>query len=165
MDGGCTSIWLKEPMTFSQKKTLFEYEKCLDSLSPGILKGYSFWWKLKPVDCFSRYEQRQFKKHLGSEIMEEISICGLADPMFRAVEAIMKEFGGYYTFRIDNEARQYLKGEYYAIRKFNKLGILIYSYHIVDWEFIAGYFNRNDEDDIRYVYDMRRIRSSDRTQT
>jgi len=157
MDGGYTSIWLKEPLTFTQKKVLHHYERYLSSLSPGKIRSYSFWWKLKPADRFSRYEQKQFKKYLGSEIKEEISICGLADPLFRSVEAIMKEFGGYYIYSIDGATEKYLKGKYYAIRKRNKLGIPGYAYHILNWEFIANYFNQKDEDDIRYVYDIERI--------
>ncbi len=66
----------------------------------------------------------------------------------------MKFFGGYYIYGIDWETEQYLKGEYYAIRKHNKLGIPVYAYHMASWEFIAGYFNKMDGDDIREVYSI-----------
>ena len=152
MDGGCTSIWLKRPMTFAQKKIIYRYEQYLASL--GEMKIHSFYWKLKPADCFTDYEQQQFKKYLGSEIQEELVICGLADPLFRAVEAIMQTFGWYYKYEITEETEPYLKGKYYAIRKRNKLGTPVYAYHILDWEFVAGYFNQMDEDDIRGVYSL-----------
>lgn len=74
--------------------------------------------------------------------------------MFRSVEAIMKEFGGYYIYSIDSETEPYLKGDYYAIRKRNKLGIPRYAYHILDWEFIAAYFNQMDGKDIKEVYSI-----------
>ena len=152
MDGGCTSIWLKEPMTFAQKKIIYKYERYLASLGP--MKIHSFYWKLKPATEFSKYEQQQFKRYLGSGIKEEMVICGLADPLFRSVESIMKEFGGYYIYSIDSETEQYLKGKYYAIRKRNKVGVSVYAYHILDWEFIAAYFNQMDDDDIREVYSI-----------
>lgn len=154
MDGGCTSIWFKRPLTFAQKKIINKYEQYLASLGPK--KIHSFYWRLKPADGFTKYEQEQFRKHLGSEIKEEFVICGLADPLFRSVEAIMEVFGGYYIHSIDNETEQYLKGKYYAIRKRNKLGMPSYAYHILDWQFVAGYFNQKDGDDIRWLYDIAR---------
>ena len=69
----------------------------------------------------------------------------------------MKFFGAYYIYNIDWEMQEYVRGEYYAIRKRNNSGVSVYAYHILDWEFIAAYFNRMDEDDIRYVYDIERI--------
>jgi len=155
MDGGCTSIWLKRPMTFAQKKIIYRYESYLASL--GQMKIHSFYWKLKPADGFTKYEQQQFRKYLGSEIKEELVICGLADPLFRAVEAIMQTFGWYYKYEISEETEPYLKGKYFTIRKRNKLGVPVYAYHILDWQFIAAYFNRMDENYIRYVYDIDRL--------
>ncbi len=83
-----------------------------------------------------------------------IQICGLADPLFRSVEAITKDFGGFYIHSIDNEKEQYLKRKYFPIRKRNRLGFPIYAYHLVSWEFVAGYFNQMDYDDIREVYSI-----------
>ena len=152
MDGGCTSIWLKEPLTFAQKKIIYRYERYLASL--GEMKIHSFYWKLKPANSYSKYEQKQFKKYLGTEIKQELVICGLADPLFRSVEAIMKFFGGYYTYNIDWEMQEYVRGEYYVIRKRNKLGVPVYAYHILDWQFIASYFNQMDGQEIRNLYDI-----------
>jgi len=152
MDGGCTSIWFRKPLTFAKKKIIYRYERYLALL--GEMKIHSFYWKLKPADSFSRYEQNQFKDYLGSEIEEEMVVCGLADPLFRSVEAIMKFFGGYYIYPIDWQMQEYVRGEYYAIRKRNKVGISVYAYHILDWEFIAAYFNQMDGDDIREVYSL-----------
>ena len=115
------------------------------------MKIRSFYWKLKPAEGFSRYEQKQFKRCLGTEIKQELVICGLADPLFRSVESIMKEFNSYYIYSIDSKTEEFLKGEYYAIRKRNKLGVPVYAYHILDWEFIAAYFNRMDGIDIKGV--------------
>ncbi|TFH38152.1 MAG: hypothetical protein E4G95_04135 [Bacteroidia bacterium] len=77
--------------------------------------------------------------------------------MFRATEAIMKYFGGYYSHQIDDDDAKYLIGEYYAIRKRNKWGLPVYDYHLVDWEFIAGYFNQMDDEGIRNVYSIERF--------
>jgi len=44
--------------------------------------------------------------------------------------------------------------EYYAIRKRNKLGMPVYAYHLLDWQFVAGYFNQMYGDDIREVYSI-----------
>ena len=73
----------------------------------------------------------------------------------------MKFFGGYYIYNIDWEMYEYLRGEYYAIRKRNNVGMPVYAYHILDWEFIAAYFNRTDDDDIREAYSMLRFFFSD----
>ncbi|MEA1888079.1 MAG: hypothetical protein U9N72_12810 [Bacteroidota bacterium] len=72
---------------------------------------------------FSKYEEKKFKRYLGTKIKQELVICGLADPLFRSVEAIMKFFGGYYIYSIDCEMQEYLRSEYYAIRNRNKLGV------------------------------------------
>lgn len=89
-------------------------------------------------------------KHM---VERTITIC-TANQLFRSFEAIMKFFGGYYIYNIDWEMHEYLRGEYYAIRKRNKLGVPVYAYHIFDWEFIAAYFNRMDGVDIREVYSI-----------
>jgi hypothetical protein len=66
----------------------------------------------------------------------------------------MKFFGGYYIYNIDWETQEYLRGEYYAIRKRNNVGIPVYAYHILNWAFIAGYFNQMDRKEIREVYSI-----------
>jgi len=33
-----------------------EFEYSLNPLSPGTIRSYSFWGKLKPVNGFSKYE-------------------------------------------------------------------------------------------------------------
>ena len=66
----------------------------------------------------------------------------------------MKFFGGYYTYNIDWEMQEYVRGEYYVIRKRNKLGVPVYAYHILDWQFIASYFNQMDGQEIRNLYDI-----------
>ena len=81
----------------------------------------------------------------------------LKDPLLRSVEAIMKFFGGYYIYSIDWETQEFLTGEYYAIRKHNKLGIAVYDYHLVDWQFIAGYFNQLDDEKIGNLYSIERF--------
>jgi len=35
-----------------------------------------------------------------------------------------------------------------------KNSISVYAYHILDWQFVAAYFNQMDDDDIREVYDL-----------
>ena len=45
----------------------------------------------------------QVKQAPGCESKREIRIFGLAGPMFRAAEAIMKYFGGYYKMHITDD--------------------------------------------------------------
>ena len=75
-------------------------------------KGYSFSYEYRQPVIDTRYERNQIKSKLGFIPQQEIQICGLADPMFRATEAIMKYFGGYYKQPIDDDSAQYLIGEY-----------------------------------------------------
>jgi len=81
--------------------------------------------------------------------------------MFRAAEAIMKYFDGYYQMHITYDIARYLVGKYYAIRKRNKLGIPVYNYHLVNWEFIASYFNVLDCDEVRNIYSIERFKNNE----
>jgi len=69
----------------------------------------------------------------------------------------MKYFNGYYKQHIDAEMVKCLEGEYHVINERNKWGIPRYSYHLVDCEFISGYFNRMDDEKIRNVCSIDRF--------
>jgi len=151
---GETYIFLLEPITDYHIDLIDNYEDYL--LSFGQDKGYSFVWEHFTADVNSYY-QKQYVKHLGTEIKYKIKIWGKGEPIFRTVEALMKYLGAYYIHRIDKWTRPYLSGKYYKIYKRSKIGIPIYSLHLVDWEFIASYFNRTDSDEIRDIYNIARF--------
>jgi len=151
---GYTVISLLEPITEYQIDLINHYEEYL--MSFGQEKGYSFWWEHRPAKVNSYYQQ-QYVKHLGTEIKYEITIWGKGEPIFRTVEALLKYFGGYYVYGIDKWTRPYLRGKYFKIYKHSRIGIPVYSFHLVDWEFIAGYFNGNDTEEIRDIYDIARF--------
>lgn len=58
--------------------------------------GYSFSYEYREPKFVSKFEYNQVESKLGYIPGQEIMICSLADPMFRAAEAIMKYFEGCY---------------------------------------------------------------------
>jgi len=154
MDGGCLCIWLHKPLTDEQMLLMKQYELYLQNL--GL--GYSFSYDLRLPDIKTRFEMRQVKRVIGYIPEQEIFICGLADPMFRATEAILKYFNGCLSISFDISGFCNPIGKCYAIRKRNKHFFLFtrISYHLVDWEFVAGYWNRFDDQGIRDVYSIKR---------
>ena len=153
MDRGCISVWVEKQLTLNERLLLQKYEYFL--MDYGL--GYSFSYEYRGPKFSSKYERKQVESALGFITGQEIMICGLADPMFIAAEAIMKYFHGNYQMHITNDIAQYLKGEYYAIRKRIKFGIPKDEYYLVDWQFIAGYFNQMDDEKIRNVYSIERL--------
>ena len=157
MDGGCLSVWVEKQLTLNERLLLQKYEYYL--MDYGL--GYSFSYEYRQPEIRTRYERKQIQSQLGFIPQQEIQICGLADPMFRSAEAIMKYFNGYYQQHISEDERKYLNPKCIAIRKRNKLGIRKYVYHLVDWQFIANYFNQLDTDKVRNVYDLDRFRRNE----
>ena len=88
MDGGCISVWVDKQLTLNERLLLQKYEYFL----MDYRKGYSFSYEYRQPVIDTRYERNQIQSKLGFIPQQEILICGLADPMFRAAEAIMKYF-------------------------------------------------------------------------
>jgi len=125
-------------------------------MSFGWEKGYSFVWRHGPIEV-STYYQEQYIKHLGTGLKYEITIWGKGEPIFRTIEALMKYFGGYYTYGMDKTTLPYLRGKYYEIYKPGKDGNPEYVFHLVDWEFIAAYFNGTDDEKVKDIYNLSRF--------
>jgi hypothetical protein len=156
MDGGCISIWVEKQLTLNERLLLQKYEYFL--MDYGL--GYSFSYEFRQPIIDTRFERKQIQSHLGFIPQQEIQICGLADPMFRAAEAIMKYFNGYYKMAHDDDISQ-AKGKHYRIKKRNRFGIPVYNYHLVNWEYIGSYFNVLDSDKIRNVYSFERFKRNE----
>jgi hypothetical protein len=158
MDGGCITVWVEKQLTLNERLLLQKYEYFL----MDYRKGYSFSYEYRQPVIDTRFERKQIKSKLGFIPQQEIQICGLADPMFRAAEAIMKYFNGYYQQRIDSDDEtKALNNKCYEIRKCNKFGLPRYDYHLVNWEFMSDYFNQTDSDKVRNVYDIDRFRRNE----
>ena len=156
MDGGCISVWVEKQLTLNERLLLQKYEYFL--MDYGL--GYSFSYEYRQPEIRTRYERKQIKSQLGFIPQQEIQICGLADPMFRAAEAIMKYFNGYYKM-VDPDDISKANGKHYVINRCNRFGILVYAYHLVNWDFIACYFNVLDSDKVRNVYDLDRFKRNE----
>ncbi len=77
--------------------------------------------------------------------------------MFRAIEAIIKYFNAYLEIDLGDSDIDRPIGECYAIKSYNKFLRENHIYHLVNWEFVAEYFNKNDDKEIRDVYSLDRF--------
>jgi hypothetical protein len=148
--GACFSIWLNRTLTTYEKSLLKEYEIYLMRIKN---KRYSFMHEFK-VPFITNYEKSQLLKTIGYVPEEEIYICGLATPLLRSMEAILKHFGGYAQIGAGDDPT--VEGESYEIRKTN-----IYfphrrynKYYLSDWRIIASFYNRYDPLEIKKIYSI-----------
>ena len=146
--GACFSIWLKRTLTHQEKSLLKEYENYLMKY-----KGFSFIYEIR-IPVITKHEEKQLLNTIGYLPDEEISISGLATPLFRAIEAILKYFGGYAKIGASNYPN--LKGECYEIRKSNIYfpHLLGNKYYLSDWEIIANEYNLDDTPEIKETYSI-----------
>jgi len=149
MDGGTISIWLKELLTDEQKIFIKGYEDYLQTFK----QGYSFIWKYQKPSIQKDNLLNRMNTLLGFTPKQELLISGLANPMFRSAEQLMKNLNGYYvhgsTKDISNE-----DGVITLLEKYlNDFDETQYKY-IVDWRFFEGYFNRFDDEEIRAIYNI-----------
>ena len=146
--GACFSIWLKRSLTLQEKSLLKEYEIYLEQF-----KRYSFSHDFK-VPFITEYEKKQLRNTIGYIPEEEIYICGLATPLFRSIEAILKYFGGY--AQIGPGDNPLVKGICHKIRKngiyFPHLKGNIY--YLIDWELLANVYNLYDTPEIKEIYSI-----------
>jgi len=89
MDGGCLDIWLKDELSESSKRVLSCYEGYINSFSNA------FSIKFESPEIKTKYEEKQIVNALGYIPKQQIAICGWADTIFPAFEAIMKKYGGF----------------------------------------------------------------------
>ena len=154
-DGGCMGIWPEKKLSRDDKHLLFNYAEYINRISDYFKIEFR---KTKPK---STKEKMLIEKILGSYPEEEIHICGWADDIFPAFEAILERFGGYLNISIGAEPEVFerLKGHWHKIKyNINDLPPIDYcSYHLIDYEFVKGYFNESSTEDERRKYSLERV--------
>lgn len=123
--------------------------------------GYSFSYEFREPKIKSRFERKQIISKIEYFPGQEIQICGLADPMFRATEAILKYFGGYLTMRIKADKISNKEGVIHQIYKRTKFAKRIFSYSLLDWQIVANYYNILDDQKIRIIYSIDRFEKNE----
>lgn len=151
--GACLSIWFKGAFTIHEKLILKKYEIYLRQYTNGLSFIYEF-----KVPFITKYEQSQFLKTIGYIPEEEISICALATPLFRAVEAILKFYGGFakICFADVYKDNPDLKGICHVIQKSNleEDHPSMSTYQLIDWELTFNLYNCYDPPEIREIYSI-----------
>lgn len=137
-------IWLERPLSTEEKTLLINYENYLMQF-----KGYSFIHEFK-VSCITTHEKNQLHNSIGYIPEEEICISGLATPVFRSIEAILKHFGGYAKIGPGNDP--IVNGKWYKIRESN--GNI---YYLSNWEILNNTYNLNDSASIKEIYSIQRL--------
>lgn len=155
--GACFSLLLSKTLTPPEKYLLNSYANYLHKAK----FGYSFIHSFK-IPKFSSAEKKQLLNTIGYIPEEEIYICGLATPLFRSIEAILANFGGYAKIDIMKALKKHpeLKGEYHRIRKRKYISdLLIYSsYTLINWEIVGMYFNNDDPKEIKEIYSFKNFK-------
>jgi hypothetical protein len=148
-EGACFSVYLGRTLTAEEKSILNEFESYLQQYKIR----YSFIHSFK-IPSFTKYEKGQLLQIMGFIPEEELYICGLATPLFRSIEAILKYYGGY--AEIGPGYDETVKGNFHKIRKtqiyFNHFYPV--SYYLSDWEIIANVYNQDDPPEIRRIYSI-----------
>jgi len=150
--GGCMAIWLKNKLPLKEKGLLFNYGYYINSFST------EFSIKFRNPVIKTEYEKRQILEAIGYLPVQEIYICGWANAIFPAFEAIMRRFGGYLHISVgaDKEVYYRLKGHWHRIRKRTSYipPIGISDYHLLDLKFLAEYFNELSDDKERDLFSL-----------
>jgi hypothetical protein len=147
--GACFSIWLKNPLTTQEKSLLEEYQLNLHQYN----MGYSFMYEFKEP-YITKFEKDQLLKTIRFVPREEIYICGLATPLFRSMEAILKYFGGFAQLGPGDDPQ--VKGVCHLVRKNRTYfpGLKYNAYYLIDWEIVANAYNQSDPPEIREIYSL-----------
>jgi hypothetical protein len=152
--GACFDVWLSRSLTTREKGLLMEYEVYLMGFKH---KGYSFSQKFK-IPTFTKFEKKQLLSSIGYVPEEELFICGLATPLFRSIEAILKHFGGYAKIGISDIYKEQpeIIGKCYEIRKGRSDPNYKYikQYQLIDWEMISNVYNKDDPPEIKEIYSI-----------
>ncbi len=157
-DGACFNIWLRTSLTDREKSLLKEYEIFFQPYGHRFSFVHGF-----KILYLTNYEKSQLLKTIGYIPEEELYICGLATPLFRSIEAILKYFGGFAKIGSgETKDNPEIKGVYYEIRKsrlyYNHLYPL--SYYLIDWEIVANVYNTYDTPKIREFYSIQNFVSN-----
>jgi hypothetical protein len=152
--GACFDVWLYRTLTTKEKTLLKEYEMYLESFKN---MDYSFGYEFK-VQVFTKFEKKQLLDTIGYVPEEEIYICGLATPLFRSIEAILKHFGGYAKIGLGEIYKEQpaINGRCFEIRKSKSDPYYKYikRFQLIDWEMLANVYNLNDPPEIKEIYSI-----------
>lgn len=155
--GACFSIWLRGPLTIQEKLILTKYEIYLDQSKSY---GYSFMYEFR-VPIITKYEEVQLLNTIGYIPQAEIQICGLATPLFRSIEAILKYFGGYAKIGVGDIYKEQpgISGKCFNIDKNQEAQDYQYipRYQLIDWEMVANVHNLDDPPEIKEIYSFNNI--------
>ncbi len=152
MDGGCLSIWRKNPLSISEKNRLKKYAAGINRRST------SFSIQIEEPEPIKPNIKEQVINVFGGLPEEEITICGLADFLFMAAEEILKNFGGYLQIGIGETREAVLAIEGEVIELFERIktspphenpGLLL-----VDYLFVSNYFNNKPNIKIREICNL-----------
>jgi hypothetical protein len=151
--GACFELWLDQTLTKQEKYLLRGYEEYLHKCK----FGYSFMHSFK-IPKYSVAEKKQLLNTIGYIPEEVIYVCGLATPLFRSIEAILKFYGGYLKMGTRNILKNHpdIKGRCFTIRKKKYLSniLLASSYQLIDWEIVGLLFNCDDPPEIKEIYSI-----------
>jgi hypothetical protein len=152
--GACFDVWLERPLTSQEKSLLQDYETYLWQFKSY---RYSFMHSFK-VPVFTKFEKKQLLNTIGYIPEEEICICGLATLLFRAIEAILKHFGGYTLIGVGNIFKEQpdILGKCFEIKRSRSDPKFQYAteYQLIDWEMIANAYNLHDPQMIKEIYSI-----------
>jgi hypothetical protein len=151
--GACFEIWLDKTLNEQEKYLLHEYNKYLHEYK----FGYSFLYSFHAPE-YSTAEKKQLLNTIGYVPSEVIYICGLATPLFRSIEAILKYFGGYAKISIGNALKDNdnNKRKSFTIRKKKYISKILISssYQLINSEMVTFFFNYDDPPEIKMLYSV-----------
>jgi len=152
MDGGCITIWRKEPLSIAEKNRIKKY-------SVGINRRASaFSIQIEKPEQIKPNKKEQLIKVFNGLPEEEITLYGFADFIFIAAEEILKNFGGYLEISLGESKEVILEVEGEAIELVErKNGLTPYESPgllLVDYLFVMNYFNGNSNSKIQDICNL-----------
>lgn len=149
MDGGCINLWFKYSFKKIDQQLLSNFAEYVATKSTA----YSI--RFKNVEIKSRVEKKQIIDTIGYLPTFEVLICGFADVIFLTAQSILMEYDGY--LRVNHGAKEEemktLKGVSHYIKTYKD------EYSLLDWEFIANYFNRFDHLEDNHNFSLQRFKN------
>lgn len=152
--GACFSVLLRLTLTIQERTLISEFDNYLLQFKN---QGYSFMHEYK-APVFTKFEKKQLLETIGYIPEEEISMCGLATPLFRSIEAILNHFGGYAMIRVGDIFKEQpkIKGKCFDIRRSRSDPNYQYNkrYQLIDSEMISSVYNLSDPPEIKEIYSI-----------
>jgi hypothetical protein len=155
---GIISIWRNEKLNKNEIELLKRYVSYLESNHHGLVL------RVNPLGKKSIIEKIQILLSLKFIPKEVIELDGYGGFIFPAGEAIIRELGGFLYLGVGATKEEFatLKGLVKRIYKFYLDDYFPYfikkTYHIIDAEFTANYFNRMDDNSTRELFSLSRFK-------